>query len=326
MEGTVTQESFDNLDAYWADPRHQLNWNAVFVLPAWLKVWWQELNADAELYLRAVRQGKKIIGIAPLMARDGKAAFIGSADVCDYLDFIIVPGMESDFFTTLLDDLRQNGINQLDLGPLRPDSTVITNLTGIAEQRGYEVICQPEDVSLELDLPATWDEYLAVLNTKQRHEVRRKIRRLQESGKIDYQCVNGNRPVENSMDDFLKLFALARQEKADFMNARRESFFRSLARAMSEIGLLRFGILELDGIRTAMIMGFDYNGAIYLYNSAYDPQYDSLSVGLLCKIFGIKQSIESGRKKWDFLKGDEIYKARLGGQEVPISRCQITIK
>ncbi|MBI2287508.1 MAG: GNAT family N-acetyltransferase [Chloroflexi bacterium] len=326
METAVTQESFDSLADYWSDPSHQFRWNAVFILPAWLKVWWQELNADAELYLRAVRQGKKIIGIAALLVRDGKASIIGSADVCDYLDFIVTPGMENDFFTTLLDDLRQKGISQLDLGPLRPDSTVLTNLVGIAEQRKYEVICHPEDVSLELDLPATWDEYLAVLTTKQRHEVRRKLRRLQKAGKIDYRCVNGNRPVEDSMDTFLKLFALARQEKADFMNARRESFFRSLVRVMGEIGLLRFGILELDGVRAAMIMGFDYNGAIYLYNSAYDPQYDSLSVGLLCKVFGIKQSIESGKKKWDFLKGDETYKTHLGGREVPLYRCQITIK
>ncbi len=95
---------------------------------------------------------------------------------------------------------------------------------------------------------------------------------------------------------------------------------------MAEIGLLRFGILQLDKVPMAMTIGFDYNGSRYLYNSAYDPQFNYLSVGLLCKVLCIKESIEKGRKKWDFLKGKEPYKYQLGGQEVLLYRCQITIK
>ena len=128
------------------------------------------------------------------------------------------------------------------------------------------------------------------------------------------------------MDTFLKLFSLGHEEKAGFITARRESFFRSLAAAMAEISLLRFGILELDTLPVAIIIGFEYNDSIYLYNSAYDPQYNSLSVGLLCKVLGIKESIEKGKKKWDFLKGNEPYKYRLGGREVPLYRCQIAMK
>ena len=128
------------------------------------------------------------------------------------------------------------------------------------------------------------------------------------------------------MDTFLKLFALSQEEKASFMTARMESFFRALAKAMAEIGLLRFGVLEVDGIPTAMTMNFDYNGSIYLYNSAYNPQYNSLSVGLLCKLLCLKESIEQGRVKWDFLKGGEPYKYQIGGREIPLYSCQITIK
>jgi len=296
-------------------------------LPAWLKVWWQELGAGAELYLGAVRQGERVIGVAPLLVREGKTSFIGSADVCDYLDFVVAPGKEEDFFGVLLDDLKEKGINHLDLRPLRPDSTVLTHLISIAQNRGYEVLCQPEDVSVELDLPATWDEYLAALTTKQRHEVRRKLRRLSEAGKVEHRCAEVSLgEVGDYTDTFLKLFSLSRDEKANFMTPEMESFFRSLAEAMAEIGLLRFGIIELDTLPVAMTVGFDYNDSHYLYNSAYDPQYNSLSVGLLCKVLCIKESIEKGKKKWDFLKGDESYKYQLGGREVPLYNCQITIK
>ena len=90
----ITQESFASLVSYWTDSRHNLNWSSIFILPAWLQAWWQAFGSDAELCLRAVWQGEKIIGIAPLLVRNNTASIIGSADVCDYLDFIVTPGGE----------------------------------------------------------------------------------------------------------------------------------------------------------------------------------------------------------------------------------------
>ena len=326
MSYVLTVENFDNLVSYRANLSHSLRWNLPFVLPLWLKVWWQEFGAEAELYLSSVRQGEKVIGIAPLLVREERVSLIGSVDVCDYLDFVVVPGRERDFFSALLDDLKGKGVSYLDLRPLRPDSTVLTHLVTIAQNRGYEVLCHLEDISFELALPSTWDEYLAILTTKQRHEVRRKLRRLSEAGKVDYYFVKDSVAVHDSMDAFLKMFTESRTDKASFLTAQMESFFRSVADNMAEAGLLRLGILELDTLPAAMVMCFDYNDCMYLYNSAYNPQYNSLSVGLLCKVLCIKKSIQEGKKRFDFLKGDETYKYHLGGGEISLYSCQITIK
>jgi CelD/BcsL family acetyltransferase involved in cellulose biosynthesis len=64
---------------------------------------------------------------------------------------------------------------------------------------------------------------------------------------------------------------------------------------------------------------------VYLYNSGYDPEYGYLSAGLLSKLLSIKDSIERVRKCYDFLKGPEEYKYRLGGREIPIYTCQIVL-
>ena len=326
MGYTVTQESFASLTSYWTDLRYNLRWDSIFVLPSWLEVWWRAFGSGTELYLCAVRQKEKIIGIAPLLVKEKTASIIGSADVCDYLDFVVARGMERDFFTILLDDLGQKGINHLDLSPLRPDSTVLTNLVGIAQNQKYEVLCNLVDVSLELDLPSTWDEYLGILTGKQRHEVRRKLRRLWEAGNVDYHIVEDSTAVHDIMDTFLKLFSKTRKEKATFMTTKMESFFRSMADTMAKARLLRLGILELDTLPAAMVMCFDYNDCMYLYNSGYNPQYSSLSVGLLSKVLCIKDGIRRGRKRFDFLKGAEAYKYHLGGREIPLYSCQITIK
>ena len=326
MEYTVTEETFASLNSYWADSKHKLNWGTLFVLPSWLEVWWQVFGSDFQLYLQAIRQGEKIIGVAPLLVKEKTASIIGSADVCDYLDFIVIPGMERDFFHALVNDLRQKGISQLDLKPVRPDSTVFTNLMALARQWKYEALYYEEGVSVELDLPSTWDEYLAMLTKKQRHEVKRKLRRLWEADSVEYHCVKVSQEVGSHTDTFFKLFSLSQEDKANFMTAQMRSFFSLLAEAMAKIGLLRVGTLEIDELPVAMIMGFDYNNTMYLYNSAYDPNHSHLSVGLLSKVLCIKESIRRGNKKWDFLKGGEPYKYHIGGKEIPLYACQIKIK
>ena len=128
------------------------------------------------------------------------------------------------------------------------------------------------------------------------------------------------------MRTFFALFEQAKQNKAAFMTEGMASFFNSLGEAMAEANILKIYILELDAIPAAAAMCFDYNSTIYLYNSGYDRRFSSLSAGLLCKVLSIKDSIQGGKKKYDFLKGDEVYKHRLGGKKIPLYRCQIRIK
>jgi CelD/BcsL family acetyltransferase involved in cellulose biosynthesis len=301
-------------------------WNCIFVLPPWLEVWWHDFGSEAELYLGAIRKDGTIAGIAPLLLRGTEASFIGSADLCDYLDFVIVPGKEVDFFNTLLDDLQGRGIRRLDLRPLRPNSTVLTYLVSIAKNRNYDVSRKVEDVSLELDLPPTWQGYLSTLTQKQRHEVNRKLRRLGEAGDVNYRVVEDNDSLLDSMDLFLRLFRQSREDKAIFLTNQIESFFRSLVKATARSGLLRFGILELNASAAAVVMYFDYNNSVFLYNNGYDPKHSFLSVGLISKVLCLKDSVERGRSKFDFLKGAEEYKYRLGGKEISLYRCEISFK
>ena len=326
MSCTISEDSLDTLNSYWTDSRQKLHWGSVFVLPAWIQVWWQIFGSGYETFIRTVRQGEKIIGIAPLMLKEKTAGLIGNTDVCDYLDFIVTPGMEDDFFNILMDDLKKNGIKSLDLKHIRSDSTILTGLTNIAAERGHKVVSTQEDISLEMDLPSDWDEYLLSLSTKQRHEIRRKLRRLSEAGDVEYRFIDDITAVPAAMDTFFKMFVESRQDKADFMTEQMKSFFRLLAETMTGVGLLRLGVLELDAKPVAEIMCFDYNNCVYLYNSGYDPEYTSLSAGLLSKVLAIKDSIEKSKSRFDFLKGAEIYKYHLGGREVPLYRCQITIK
>jgi CelD/BcsL family acetyltransferase involved in cellulose biosynthesis len=272
-----------------------------------------------------VREEDELIGIASLMVRGEKACLMGDKEVCDYLDFVIAPGRGSEFFDTLIKYLRKQGIHNLDLRPLRADSTVLTDLTDVAKALGCKVFYKKEDVSLEMDLPATWDGFLRILTGKERHEIRRKLRRLYEAADIKYRIAEDIREIRDGIDTFLTLFVMNRSDKAAFMNSQMVSFFQSLAESLAEVQILKLSFLELDGTPAAALMYFDYNSTVYLYNNGYDRRFRSLSVGLLSKVLSIKEGIERGQKKYDFLKGDEAYKYRLGGKAVPLYRCEIQL-
>jgi len=323
MAGTASVESFDTMDAFVSHPEAVQFGGHVFMLPRWLETWWQAFRPDSEPYLCLVRMNEQLIGVAPLSIHGSTASFVGCADVCDYLDFAVAPGYEKEFYCALLDALSNRCVTELDLRCLRPESTVLSHLAETAQARNGVCSFEPDGVSLEMDLPGDWNEYLTMLNGKQRHEMRRRLRRLHAEAEVHFLALENAEEIAERLDAFLKMFRESRPDKAIFMNSQMESFFRSMIRAMSEEGILRLFVLELNGAAAAAALCFDYRDTVYLYNSGYGPRYRFLSVGLLCKILSIKHSIKVGRKKYDFLKGAEPYKYRLGGREVKLMRCRI---
>jgi len=323
---TISPESFESLSSLYSASGPLLDWNLVFTLPAWVKVWWRHFGSGAELYLSSLKQGEKIIGIAPLQIRQGIASIIGSVDVCDYQDFILAPGSEKTFYNSLLDGLLRQGVTALHLETIRPDSTIAVHLIPLAREKGYPVEYRRVDVSADVVLPASWDDYLAMLEGKQRHEIKRKMRNLQELGETSYLTVSDQASIPAAAEAFLHMFPESRCDKARFMTDQMLAFFHDLAKSLSTTGIMRFGMLKAGDRPVAMLMYFDYNESIYLYNSAYDPAFKAMSVGIISKARCIQESIEQKKLKFDFLKGPEPYKYYLGGKEIPLYGCNINLK
>jgi CelD/BcsL family acetyltransferase involved in cellulose biosynthesis len=324
---TISKESFDSLSSLHSNPKLSLNWNLIFSLPIWIKVWWQNFGSGAELYIKSVKSDDEIAGVAPLQIRNGVASIIGSVNVCDYQDFIVSPGLEIDFFNVLLNDLLEKGIERLHLETIRPDSSIVTQLIPISQERQYAVDYRQVDVSSGIDLPPSWEAYLEMLDSKQRHELKRKMRNLDRICETNYRVIDNEHAIPEAMNTFLNLFPEYRNDKAEFMTAEMQGFFHSLAEILAETGILKFGVLEENSRKPiAMVMYFDYNNDIFLYNSAYDPDYRSKSVGIISKAKCIQDSIEKKKKKVDFLKGAEQYKYYLGGKELPLYSCDISLK
>ncbi len=315
--------SFEKLRHSWQQIHRKANTRLLFSSPWWSESWFNYFGDDNELVLGAVEQGSEIIGIAPLRLENNVLRFIGGSDVCDFLDFIIEPGKEDLFFTELIGFIKKTAIKELDLSPLLAESTVMRFLNNLAATSGLGVSVTQDDVIVDLSLPGSLTEYLSILSGKQRHELLRKERRLSEEGDVIFR--QNEQASESDLDTFLRFFRESRDDKRAFLTGIMESFFRSVTKMAAENEMLRLGTLELNSAPIAATLCFDYQNDIYLYNSGYDPDYRWLSAGLLSKYYCIKDSIDRGKKRFDFLKGTEKYKFHLGGKEIPLYRCIIKI-
>jgi CelD/BcsL family acetyltransferase involved in cellulose biosynthesis len=321
----VSEEPLDSLWSHGPATGDLLQWQVPFVLPAWLKAWWDVFGGGWEPRVLFVRSGGTLIGIAPLRLRGGEARFLGGVNVCDYLDFVTAPGREREFLEILLDHLGRCGVRSMDLRVLRPESAAVRFLPGAAETVGCEADLQQEDVAYEMELPSTWDGYLLGLSGHQRHEVRRKLRRLQETASFRLRVVEEPGQVSRGLETFLDLFRASRPDKFEFMDGRMETFFRAMTRGMASLGLLRLYLLDLAGRTVAAVLCLEHRGTTYLYNNGFDPGLGSLSLGTVSKVLTIRECIGRGRGVYDFLKGAEPYKKHLGGKPVPLYRCRVRI-
>ena len=228
--------------------------------------------------------------------------------------FMVSPGYEAAFFDILLRCLDDQSCDTLELWSLIETSPTLTYLPDMARKRGYQVVVEKEDVTSGIELPGTWDDYLAVLTKKDRHELRRKFRRLDSSLNWSWYCIVDQEQVAEKLGEFISLMRQSRADKDQYLTLEREQFFQRITQRMAQLGSLKLFFMEVEGQAVAASLCFDYASSRLLYNSGYNPEFGYYSVGLLLNALCLKQAIEQGSAYFDFLRGTEPYKHHLGGQ------------
>ena len=296
----------------------------LFLSRQWQEVWWENFGDGREFAGFTLLAPDGTTGAVASLARSGDSiGFVGSPDTFDYNDFLVRSGFEESFYPALLDILDGWEWSELRFDSLIEDSATLAYLPGLASGRGYTVEQEFEDVTSGVCLPGDWEAYLALLSKKDRHELRRKLRRLDTQTEWRWYCLRASDEVLGKLDEFLSLMRGSSPEKAEFMTPDRERFFRALAERMAELDHIRLFFMEMDGQLAASSLCFDYGSTRLLYNSGYDPGLSYYSVGLLLHAMCVKDAIEQGLSYFDFLRGPEPYKAHLGGRQKSLYRMVV---
>lgn len=324
MQGAAPGADLSKLDSRLEDLLNRQPERLTFLHPSWLRTWLAEFGTNCEPLVLTCGDGN-LVGLAPLMRADDRLTFIGDAQICDFMDVIVDPDHVDAAYEDLWSQLTDQDWNEIELWGLMAQSPTRERIKAFAAQNGIAVDEVPEAVSPRLDLPATWEDYLASLGKKDRHELRRKIRRLYDSGAtVDFEVLSTQAEVVGAMDEFLALHTQSRQDKTDFMTPEMESFFRRMASTLAADGLIKLFMLRINGKPAATVLCFDAGSHLYLYNSGYDPEFSGLSVGLVSKALVLQWAIENGMSGLDFLRGDEPYKYDLGAKDQQIYTLRLT--
>lgn len=323
---SVHDEPFEQIAAEWEGLVVATPSPVPFVTPAWQRIWLKHFQGARTLMVLTAREGERLIGVAPFLRDGQRAELVGHYSICDYMDVLVTPGFERSFFASIFERLAGEGVAELELRGIRESSSTLAAAADAAAPYGYAAAREHEALSPAVQLPATWDEYLGRLSKKDRHELRRKLRRLDTAGgAVEMRVVTDAAEACDRLDTLFHLMRISNHHKEEFLGRPGMiEFFREMTAVMADEGMLRFYFLSFDGQAVASVLNFDLGGQLYMYNSGYDPQYAHFAVGLMSKTLLIKDAIEQGRTCVDFLRGDESYKYDLGGQDQAVYRIMLT--
>ncbi len=317
---------FDALQPEWNPLLVNSRGNHIFLTWEWQRTWWGCFH-PGDLYIITLRDDGNLVGIASCfihyLPKFGRTLrFVGCVEVTDYLEVIAAKDREVEVLTALADYLTGPGADDwdhIDFCNIREGSSTLTHLPELLKARGLEVLVKFEDVCPVIPLPDTWEEYLAMLDSKQRHEVRRKMRRAEGQGVV-WRIVGPEDNLSAEMETFLHLMGASTPDKAKFLELPgNRDFFHDLAAVLMQRGWLQLMFLEVNQTPVAAYLNFDYGNRIQVYNSGLDPsQYLQLSPGWVLLGYAIQYAIAQGREEFDFLQGDEDYKYRMGGQDTKV--------
>ena len=321
-ELTVRDEPFDRITAEWEGLVAGSPAPVPFVTPAWQRVWLAHFLGGRTLRILSARDGERLIGVAPLIIDGARAELVGHYSICDYMDVLVTPGFEASFFGSIFERLAADGISTVELRGILESSPTLAAAPAAAATHGYAAEREEEALSPSVQLPTSWDDYLGTLSKKDRHELRRKLRRLDSAGgTVELKVVTEPGEASETLDTLFHLMRISSHHKEEFLDRPgMEAFFREMTSVMAAEGMLRFYFLTFDGQAVASVLNFDLGGQLYMYNSGYDPDYSHYAVGLMSKTLLIKDAIEQGRTCVDFLRGDEAYKYDLGGKNQQVYR------
>lgn len=342
--------SFDRLKEEWEALLPRCSKPTIFLTPEWQRAWWETFGMGRELHLLAVRdEDGKLIAVAPLFMQEtivddspwpaisierpvlpakGRKMrtvhFVGGTEVSDYLDLVVDRNQVSQTCAAVMNYLMGECWELIDFHNIPGDSPTIEVFISEARKRGYKLNVAREDVCPFVDLPPAWEQYLAALTKKQRHELRRKRRKAVREARVDWDLVRDPSDLEVNLEVFFDLHIRSDPDKADFLDAQMQEFFRRVATFALQRGWLWLAFILINGQPDASILCFDYNQEILVYNSGYDPHtYPMLSSGMVLMGYLIQRAIETGHRRFDFMQGGERYKYDFGAKDAEVKRLCI---
>ncbi len=321
---------FARLKKEWNELLSRSGQKNPFLTHQWFDAWWKSFGRDKTLEILLVRDELgDLVGLGPLMVSDSVLSFMASPEVTDYCDFICQEECRENFYKILLGWLQKKttDFSRMEFINIPAGSPSLSEFPRLAST--FDFVCETaeSEVVPSMSLPDSFENYLISLDRKNRHELRRKIRKLESIGPVRIRRVTDPSNINEAVQQFISLHKSSSPSKKDFWQKEGMSeFFQGLVSLFSLEKWVEIYLLSVEERIIGGLVNFRYEDHLFLYNSAYDDTFSSLSPGFYLFSHSIKQAIEEGRKTADFLRGGEKYKYFLGAKDSRIYTLRLRRK
>jgi len=300
-------DALSSLNFEWQALYDQCPAATPFSSPQWLLAWWSAFG-EAPLNVITVRDDAKLVGLLPLYWYEGRQFVVGNG-ISDYLDCLALEPHAASIAGHLWDQL-----GPCELNDLPPWSALIRHAP---PHRRWAIT---EDARCYVTQLGDFQP-----PSRLRKNLASELRRLQAIAPVEVDRAT----VENLPESLEALHRLhdarwhSRGESGMMSGTNLPRFHRQVAGALMDAGMVRLYSLRMGGEIKAALYCFTRGARTYYYLSGFDPALASYSPGSQLIDHAILDARTLGDVEFDFLRGDETYKARWGAQ--PRSNYQIVL-
>ncbi len=316
----------------------RLAWNALlpetpgasfFHTLDWLETYWNFFGHDQKLRMLAVRAAGAIVGIVPLCVRREHYR-LGTLRVLTYpLDnwgTWFGPIGPSPAATTLaaMQYIRRakRDWDMIELRWVGPESAERGRVA--RSMRAANLLTEREEYQTTslVDLPASWDDFVAGKSSTLRRQFRRTLRQMFEERGAEFvrhrpaPTRDGDGDPRWDLYEMCETAALASWQGSStsgntITHGRVRDYCRAAHEAAARAGMVDVNVLMLEGRPAAFLYNYHYQGRITALRTGFDPAAGHDGVGSALVLKSIDNSIERGDRLIDFGPGEREHKRRL---------------
>jgi CelD/BcsL family acetyltransferase involved in cellulose biosynthesis len=335
VEKVTTRQGLEQLEKDWNLVLRESASDNLMLTWEWMANWWDVFGQGRELHILLVRDGERVIGIAPLLMRVvrhcgvllyRRLEFLASGEdeadeICsEYLDFIIKKGSEPEVLGAIFEYLlkHERSWDEILLSDIPQESPNLPLLEKLCGAYGIRQCITRRQTAVYLSLPSDWESFFNGL----RSNLRRKIRRDRRAVKLNGGKLHVIDQLEELEEHFEFLIRLhqsrwtSRGKPGVFASEKFTRFHRSVAPKLLSKGWLKLFVLSLSAKPISALYNFTYNNRMHYYQGGFIREGNLISSpGVLIHSYAIEKAIEEGFSEYDFMKGEVgSYKTNWGGQ------------
>jgi CelD/BcsL family acetyltransferase involved in cellulose biosynthesis len=316
-------EDLKQLEPGWAGLFSRAACDNVFLSIDWIDEWWRRYGKGQSLFVIALHDAAgQLIGVAPfcigpaLGRRRGIRGlkFLGSKWVSsDHLDLLVEPGFAipaaREVGRVIMDHRRE--WDYIELSDCDEASPTMAELWNTLARFGRKQRVMRRGTCPYIPLPESFQTYLAGLNSNWRRNFRHGLRTLQKAARVRFSVFEDVVAIQERFAEAMRLHQSRFEERGEhstFLDEAQQAFHSAVLARMASRGWVRLFLLEADGKAIAAYYGFSVRSRFLALQSGFDPAWSRHSAGLVMVGLAIEESIRSGHKEFDFLRGNERYK------------------